>query len=395
MADALLATMDLLNQWLDAIERDQQLPSDAAQRGESLAATLRGLMAGANKEAPTTKSTPEAEKEEEWLNELPATLFTPLYAAHLQEDTLVTVVSYQPDSGCFFMGEDPLFTLSQVPELVSFILMPTVAWNCGGEFDPFDCRLHFYVISTAPRQQVAELFQYVEQQVKISHLPVQRLLNNRQMVSRELLIQVLKEQKEVLDMPMTPAEWVHVFPSTIQILRYTLSQYMPAILGSLDVAVKQSEKEKGFAPLRCFMENLSLTDKPPQPAKREGGEVAAETGDKGAIRTLKVDNSRIDRLMELAGELVVAKNAMPYLAQMALHNYGAKDLSSRIMESYGQMNRLVEEVQSSILQVRMLPVGTVFQRFPRLVRDTSRKLDKQVRRVMEGEETEADKNIIE
>jgi two-component system chemotaxis sensor kinase CheA len=59
------------------------------------------------------------------------------------------------------------------------------------------------------------------------------------------------------------------------------------------------------------------------------------------------------------------------------------------------INRIAEEMQDAIMQVRMMPVSVVFQRFPRLVRDISRKLGKDVQLVLEGENTEADKNIIE
>jgi len=59
------------------------------------------------------------------------------------------------------------------------------------------------------------------------------------------------------------------------------------------------------------------------------------------------------------------------------------------------INRLSEELQSAMMSVRMVPVSSVFQRFPRLVRDLSRRLDKKIELVMQGEETEADKNVIE
>jgi two-component system, chemotaxis family, sensor kinase CheA len=99
--------------------------------------------------------------------------------------------------------------------------------------------------------------------------------------------------------------------------------------------------------------------------------------------------------MNLIGEMVVAKNALPYLAARAEDLYGVRELSREIKTQYGVINRIAEEMQDAIMQVRMLPVSFVFQRFPRLVRDTAHKLGKEVRLIMEGESTEADKNIIE
>jgi len=112
-------------------------------------------------------------------------------------------------------------------------------------------------------------------------------------------------------------------------------------------------------------------------------------------KTLKVDQEKIDRLMNLIGEMVVAKNALPYLANRAETVFGVRDLSREIKAQYAVINRVAEEMQDTIMQVRMMPVSFIFQRFPRMVRDISRKLGKEVELVLEGESTEADKNIIE
>ena len=114
-----------------------------------------------------------------------------------------------------------------------------------------------------------------------------------------------------------------------------------------------------------------------------------------ASKTLKVEQEKIDRLMNLIGEMVVAKNALPYLASRAESVFGVRELAREIKSQYAVINRISEEMQDTIMQVRMLPVSFVFQRFPRLVRDISRKLGKEVQLVLEGENTEADKNIIE
>ncbi len=112
-------------------------------------------------------------------------------------------------------------------------------------------------------------------------------------------------------------------------------------------------------------------------------------------KTLKVEQTKIDRLMNLIGEMVVAKNSLPYLAGRAEDQYGVRELSREIKAQYAVINRIAEEMQDAIMQVRMMPVSFIFQRFPRLVRDISRKLGKEVHLVLEGEETEADKNIVE
>lgn len=112
-------------------------------------------------------------------------------------------------------------------------------------------------------------------------------------------------------------------------------------------------------------------------------------------RTLKVDQAKIDRLMNLIGELVVSKNALPYLAERAESQFGMRELSREIKFQYAGFHRIADEMQDAIMQVRMMAVSSIFQRFPRMVRDISRKLGKEVQLVLEGEQTEADKNVIE
>lgn len=112
-------------------------------------------------------------------------------------------------------------------------------------------------------------------------------------------------------------------------------------------------------------------------------------------RVLKVDQAKVDRLMNLIGELVVSKNALPYLAERAETQFGVREISREIRGQYSVINRIADEMQDAIMQVRMMAVSFIFQRFPRMVRDISRKLGKEVQLVLEGEQTEADKNIIE
>ncbi|MBV5330574.1 MAG: chemotaxis protein CheA [Chlorobium sp.] len=112
-------------------------------------------------------------------------------------------------------------------------------------------------------------------------------------------------------------------------------------------------------------------------------------------KSIKVDQAKIDRLMNLIGEIVVAKNGLPYLAGRAETVFGVRELSREIKAQYAVINRIAEEMQDSIMQVRMMPISFVFQRFPRLVRDTSNKLGKEINLILEGEETEADKNVVE
>ncbi|MFH0709808.1 MAG: chemotaxis protein CheA [Pseudomonadota bacterium] len=116
---------------------------------------------------------------------------------------------------------------------------------------------------------------------------------------------------------------------------------------------------------------------------------------KGVIgKTVKVDQESIDNLMNVVGELLVAKNSLPYLAD-GVHAMTHEGTKRAIMEKYTFINRLTEQLQDLIMSMRMLPISYVFDRYPKLVRDISKNLNKKVTLTMDGGETKLDKNMIE
>jgi two-component system chemotaxis sensor kinase CheA len=104
-------------------------------------------------------------------------------------------------------------------------------------------------------------------------------------------------------------------------------------------------------------------------------------------RQIRVDLNRLDRLMKQVGELVVAKNR---LGVMAAHSEDAA-----LIELTDRISRLVSGMQGEVIASRMTPVGEVFERFPRLVRDLARDLGKRIRFDLEGEEIELDRSILD
>ena len=132
----------------------------------------------------------------------------------------------------------------------------------------------------------------------------------------------------------------------------------------------------------------------PMPTMDAGSPGAGDGGERVA-KSFRVDAESIDLLGDLVGELVVAKNSFPFLAERAEHQYGVRDLARELKDRFNVISRIAQDMQSAVMQVQMLPMQQIFQRFPRLVRDLSRRLDKDVELVLEGEQTEADKTVIE
>ena len=113
----------------------------------------------------------------------------------------------------------------------------------------------------------------------------------------------------------------------------------------------------------------------------------AEAQATGQSRQIRVDLGRLDALMKQVGELVVAKNRLGVLASDS-PDPALSEVSHRI-------SRLVSDMQAEVIAARMTPVGEVLERFPRLVRDLARDLDKRIRFDIEGDEIELDRSILD
>jgi two-component system chemotaxis sensor kinase CheA len=110
-------------------------------------------------------------------------------------------------------------------------------------------------------------------------------------------------------------------------------------------------------------------------------------------RTLRIDAQRVDMLVGLTGELTVTKNAIGHLAMLAREH--DNPIAAAIADEYGKLDRLIGGLQRAVLELRVLPLRNVFQRFTRPVREMSESLAKPVRLAIEGEDTQADKMIVE
>jgi two-component system chemotaxis sensor kinase CheA len=111
--------------------------------------------------------------------------------------------------------------------------------------------------------------------------------------------------------------------------------------------------------------------------------------------TIRIDQEKLDRLMRVVGELLVARGAIPTLVEKLCAGEDRAVITRGLKEAGAGISHIAEELQASVMAIRMLPVKTVFQRFPRLVRDLARSLGKEVQLVVEGETVELDKTIVD
>ncbi len=132
--------------------------------------------------------------------------------------------------------------------------------------------------------------------------------------------------------------------------------------------------------------------KEPEPTKAVTKKEPAKKSVVG--KTVKIEQESIDNLMNIVGELLVAKNSLPYLAESVV-DMNTDMIKRAIMEKYTFINRLSEQLQDLIMSMRMLPISYVFDRYPKLVRDISKNMGKKVTLTMDGGDTKLDKNMIE
>jgi len=112
-------------------------------------------------------------------------------------------------------------------------------------------------------------------------------------------------------------------------------------------------------------------------------------------RMLRIDAARIDRMADLVGEMVVAKNALAHLAGQASNGLDHKDLARGLLANQATIDRLVAEMHRAVMDIRLMPMRDIFRRFPRAVRDIAGQSGKAVDFSMEGEDVEADKSVVE
>ena len=146
-------------------------------------------------------------------------------------------------------------------------------------------------------------------------------------------------------------------------------------------------KEAAPAPAAAPAAAAPAAKAAPAPKKEAGKPAAAPAKKQHQSQSVRVDIEKLDTLMNLMGELVINK--------VRLEQIGQTHRLSDLMETLEQMDRVTGDLQNIVMKVRMVPVSAVFNRFPRMVRDVSKELGKDINLTIEGEETELDRTVID
>ena len=386
LADRLLQLLDLGAVWVDRLEAEQVLPDGAEAMAREHQALLRAALGGAG-----DGDAGDLGAGFSWVEEL-----TEAERREIGGRT-VTAVAYDPHADCFFSGDDPLDLCRRIPDLLLLRIEPVGPWPALAEMDPYRCALRFRALSAAPKEDVAWLFRSVPDQVRLATVTPRkaevRAPASAPAAAGDGLAQaILREQVRILGLGGSAAEVAARQAAVLRAVRNVLT----ALGRAEDVATLERVAETPEA-LARFIEGMAA-----------GGESRTEASSATSIpapipalaapsgrRALRVDAERMDRLMALVGELVVLKSRLPYLAREAQAGQNPDALAQGIKDAHGQIDAVVGELQDAVLRLRVLPLSRVFESLPRLVRDTARRLGKSVELTLSGEETEADKDILD
>ncbi len=121
----------------------------------------------------------------------------------------------------------------------------------------------------------------------------------------------------------------------------------------------------------------------------------ARQGERRVSQSVRVDVRTLDNLMNMVEELVIDRSRMVQINRMLESKYGDDNLIRDLSRTSNHIVKVINELQQDVMRVRMLPIGTLFGSFPRLVRDLARQQRKTLNFVVEGEDTELDRTIIE
>ncbi len=152
---------------------------------------------------------------------------------------------------------------------------------------------------------------------------------------------------------------------------------------------EEKKEEKAAAPAPAPVQSKAEKHEEPKaaaPAKKTPATVE---------QTIRVDVKRLDHLMNLIGELVLAKNRLIKINDDVEERYEGEEFLEELNQVVSIVSLVTTDLQIAVMKTRMLPIGKVFNKFPRMIRDLSRELNKKIDLVISGEDTELDKSIVE
>jgi two-component system, chemotaxis family, sensor kinase CheA len=404
IVDVALACLDLVSRWVDDFEVTGALPVQASDDGRAMAGRLRSFLPNGAGERPAPVLPDDVKIAGE--GALPA------WASHLiaelspkpERPLRRTAILYEPIAGCFFNGDDPLELMRKIPDLLAIHIETREPFAPLSELDPYNCNVRLQAISAGAQDEIARIFRLVPDQMRIFDVPpeVPAIATGGGLPGDDDLVRkVLKAQCEMLRIADRRDGFAGCVGSAARAATNALrhgGHLQPADAVRQAGALAAAQESAG--PLLSALEQALAALDSPSPALIGHGPGQPSDATSGVAgrpvdRVLRVSEAKIENLINLAGELVVAKNALAHSARQVEDGRVGPEVARSILRDRDAIDRLVTELHGSVLQLRMVPAAHLFRSFPRLIRDVARQLDKNVVLVTRGETTEADKTVMD
>lgn len=365
VADLLLKATDCLKTLVEAAKTGSPVDDKTVQRltSELAAASVSG----------TQPSTQGARGTKQVSSPLPCASSPSL----LHQYTIV----WTPPEWLFQRGLDPLQIFKELANLgtLSQVIVDTTKLPELETMDPEKCYLSWTMkLETVKDRQVVDgVFEFVREDSKL-------VISESTVLSSEL--QASSTEKLIPQQPETLSP--DGIAGDLKPLGEILVETGVVSRETLDHALAQ-QKRVGQILIEQHAATPQQVEQALQKQKQKQQESASQSK-KTDTASIRVDTAKIDKLINLVGELVIT--------QSMLSDLGSRFEMSQIsvlLERMAQLERNTREIQERVMGIRMLPIGTAFSRFPRLVRDLSAKAGKKIQLVLSGEETELDKTVIE
>lgn len=170
-----------------------------------------------------------------------------------------------------------------------------------------------------------------------------------------------------------------------------VSEIEDAVVEPVDLTQSQPEPEKEEKKEEKADSPAPEAKKAPEPKKTSAAGKKTTTAKPVTNRTVRVDIEKLDALMNQVSELIIAKNSLVSISG----NEGDSTNSQSFQEQIEYLERITTNLHESVMKVRMVPIESVVSKFPRMIRDLSRTLNKKMELIMTGEDTELDRTVVD
>jgi two-component system chemotaxis sensor kinase CheA len=349
-------------------------------------------------------------------------------------DIRAYAIFFDVDKSCMIFGNDPLYALSLLGEKVKYI---TTSLNesdakkiISGELDEEGLELYLNITALveASYDDIEDaLYNFIDDIVLLPLTKKNVQINNEQEIKSDDIEKVADKSDKleninedilhkILDQQVEQLNYLGDEESTLRVKSIAeicfaaagiefnpksdsadaVFEAISTLHKSQDLKTPSVEVKKEEPKHVEVKETPKQLDSTKTEVKKEvKKEVESKVVHKDVVgKVVKVEQSSIDQLMSVVGELLVAKNSLPYLAESVAEQ--ESEVTRRaILEKYSSIDRLTSQLQDLTMSMRMLPLTYVFDRYPKLVREISKKLGKKVKLIQEGGDTKLDKNMIE